>query len=101
MLPHLMRYNIPGSPAKFADIAALMGEDIEGLTDREAALLAAEAVEDLLTTVDISFHLRDYGIKESDIPRLVEGGMKFARLFVLNPRDMSEADVRSVYEEAY
>jgi alcohol dehydrogenase class IV len=101
MLPHLMRYNIPGSPVKFADIAALMGEDIEGLTDREAALLAAEAVEDLLTTVDISFHLRDYGIKESDIPRLVEGGMKFARLFVLNPRDMSEADVRSVYEEAY
>lgn len=101
MLPHIMRYNIPGNPAKFADIAALMGEDIDGLSDREAALLAVEAVEDLLTTVGISFRLRDYGIKESDIPKLVEGGMKFARLFVLNPRNLTEADVRSIYEEAY
>jgi len=101
MLPHIMRYNIPGNAAKFADIAALMGEDIDGLTDREAALLAVEAVEDLLTTVGISFQLRDYGIKESDVPKLVEGAMKFARLFTINPRDLTEADVRSIYEEAY
>jgi alcohol dehydrogenase len=101
MLPHIMRYNIPGNPAKFADIASLMGEDIEGLTDREAAQVAVDAVEDLLTTVNISFRLRDYGIKESDIPKLVEGGMKFARLFTINPRDLTEADVRSIYEEAY
>jgi len=55
MLPHIMKYNIPGNPAKFADIAALMGEDIDGLTDREAAQLAVEAVEDLLTTSTFRF----------------------------------------------
>jgi alcohol dehydrogenase len=60
-----------------------------------------EAVEDLLTTVGISYHLRDYGIPEQAISKLVEGGMKFARLFILNPRDLNEQDVRSVYEEAY
>jgi alcohol dehydrogenase class IV len=101
MLPHVMRYNLPGNPTKFASIAALMGMDIEGLSDREAAELAVEAVEELLTTVGISFRLRDYGIKESDIPKLVEGGMKFARLFTVNPRDLTEADVRSIYEGAY
>jgi alcohol dehydrogenase len=101
LLPHVMKYNIPGNPAKFADIANLMGEDTEGLTDREAAELAADAVKDLLSTVGISFHLRDYGIKQNDIPKLVEGGMKFARLFAVNPRDLTEADVRSIYEEAY
>jgi len=101
MLPHVMRYNLPGNPTKFASIAALMGKDIEGLSDREAAELAVEAVEDLLTTVGISYRLRDYGIKESDIPKLVEGGMKFARLFTVNPRDLTEADVRSIYEGAY
>lgn len=101
MLPHVMRYNLPGNPTKFASIAALMGKDIEGLSDREAAELAVEAVEELLTTVGISYRLRDYGIKESDIPKLVEGGMKFARLFTVNPRDLTEADVRSIYEGAY
>lgn len=101
MLPHVMRYNLPGNPTKFASIAALMGKDVEGLSDREAAELAVEAVEELLTTVGISYRLRDYGIKESDIPKLVEGGMKFSRLFAVNPRDLTEADVRGIYEGAY
>lgn len=101
MLPHVMRYNLPGNPVKFASIAELMGKDTEGLSDREAAELAVEAVEELLTTVGISYRLRDYGIKESDMPKLVEGGMKFARLFAVNPRDLTEADVRSIYEGAY
>ena len=47
------------------------------------------------------YRFRDYGIPREAIPRLVEGGMKHARLFVINPRDLTEQDVRSVYEEAY
>jgi alcohol dehydrogenase class IV len=82
-------------------IANLMGKDVEGLAAMEAAELSVEAVEELLSTVKISYHLRDYGVTEKDIPKLVEGGMKFARLFTLNPRDLTEQDVRSLYEEAY
>ncbi len=101
MLPHVMRYNLCGNPEQFGLIADLMGKDVEGLSAAEAAELSVEAVEELLSTVKIPYHLRDYGITEKDIPRLVEGGMKFARLFTLNPRDLTEQDVRSVYEEAY
>jgi alcohol dehydrogenase class IV len=101
MLPHVMKYNLSGNPEKFATIAALMGEDVEGLSAMEAAELSVEAVEDLLSTVQIPFHLRDYGIPEGAIPKLIEGGMRFARLFIPNPRDLNEADVRSVFEEAY
>ena len=101
MLPHVMRYNLPGNPEKYATIAALMGKEIEGLSSSEAALLSVEAVEELLETLHISFHLRDYKIPKEDIPKLVEGGMKFSRLFTINPRDMNEGDVRSLYEEAY
>ena len=101
MLPHVMRYNLCGNPEQYGMIASLMEKDIEGLSAMEAAELSVEAVEELLATVKISYRLRDYGVTEKDIPKLVEGGMKFARIFVLNPRDLSEKDVRSVYEEAY
>ena len=101
MLPHVMRYNLPGNPEKYAAIAALMGKDIEGLSALEAGLLSVEAVEEVLTTLQIPFHLNDYGIPKEDIPKLVEGGMKFSRLFITNPRDLNEGDVRSLFEGAY
>ena len=101
MLTHVMRFNLSGKPDKYAAIAALMGKDIEGLSAPEAAQLSVEAVEELLTTLQISFHLRDYGISKEDITKLVEGGMKYSRLFITNPRDLNAGDVRSLYEEAY
>jgi len=101
MLPHVMRYNLAGNPEKYAAIALLMGKDIEGLSDLEAALLSVEAVEELLTTLQIPFHLSNYGIQEEDFPKLVEGAMRFSRLFIPNPRDLKEEDVYSIYEGAY
>lgn len=101
LLPHVMRYNLTGNASKYANIAILMGKDVEGLSDMEAAIVAVEAVEELLTTVEIPFHLHDYGIQKEDLPKFVEGGMKFSRLFVTNPRDLKEEDVLSIFEEAY
>ncbi len=101
MLPYVMRYNLVGNPNRYAKIAALLGKRTEGLTPLESASLAADAVEELLGSIQVSFHLRDYGIPEGDLPKLVEGGMNQARLFVPNPRDPTEEDVRSIYREAF
>lgn len=101
MLPHVMNYNLCGNPDQYANIAALMGVDVEGLTPMEAAGLAVEAVEELLETIRIPYHLSDYDIPEEDLPKFVEGGMKQARLFVPNPRDLSEDDVTAIYQDAY
>jgi alcohol dehydrogenase class IV len=60
-----------------------------------------EAVEELLATVDVSCRLRDYGIPREALPKLVEGAMKFSRLFITNPRDLTEKDVKAVFEAAY
>ncbi|MGQ9648130.1 MAG: iron-containing alcohol dehydrogenase [Thermodesulfobacteriota bacterium] len=101
MLPHIMKYNLSGNPHKYADIAAFMGKGVEGLFATRGALLAIEAVQELLETVQIPYRLRDYGISKKDFPKFVEGAMKFARLFVPNPRDLTEQDVLSIYEGAY
>lgn len=101
MLPHVMAYNKIGNLQKYADIAEAMGESIEGLSLYEAANLSAEAVFNLMEAVNVSPWLNDYDIPESDLPKMVAGGMAQARLFVPNPRDLSEADVRSIYASAF
>jgi alcohol dehydrogenase class IV len=63
----------------------------------EAAALAVEAIKELLSQLKIPIRLRDYNISEKDIPKLVEGAMKVSRLFVLNPRDLTQEDVEEIY----
>ena len=100
MLPHVMKYNIPGAPEKYAAIAALLGRPTPAGDVNRAAAVSVGAVEDLLGTMRISCRLRDYGISEKDLPFLVEGGLKQARLFSFNPRDLAEDNVRAVYQAA-
>jgi alcohol dehydrogenase class IV len=101
MLPHVMRFNLPGAVAKYARLAALMGQDTGGLTPLQAAGRAAAAVEELAAAAGVSCRLRDYGVGSGELPRLAEGAMLQARLFVPNPRTPGSADVRRIYEDAY
>jgi alcohol dehydrogenase class IV len=101
MLPHVMDFNKTGNLRKFTKIAEAMGENVEGLSVYEAADRSIEAVKNLLQAVQIPFRLSRYGISRDDLPKLVEGGMKQARLFIPNPRDLTPEDVRSIYESAF
>lgn len=101
MLPHVMDYNKIGNLNKYAQIAQAMGENIEGLSSYEAAEKSVDASKKLLEAVNISIKLPDYGIRKEDLPKLVEGGMKQARLFVPNPRNLIKEDVEIIYEMAF
>lgn len=101
MLPHVMRFNLAGSARKYARMATLMGRDVTGLSPMAAAGQAVEAVKELLQAIRVSFQIGDYDIPRGDLPKLVEGALKQARLFAPNPRGLEEDDVRLIYEEAY
>ncbi len=101
MLPYVMEYNLPGNFERYAGIAELMGEMAEDLSDADAAFKAVEAIKGLLTNVGVPQNLRDYGIKEEDLPKLVEGGMNQARLFVPNPRNLTKEDVEKIFAMAF
>lgn len=77
-----------------------MGRNVAGLSPMAAAGQAVEAVEELLSAIGVPFQMSDYGIPREDLPKLVQGALKQARLFVPNPRDLCGDDVRSIYEEA-
>jgi alcohol dehydrogenase class IV len=100
MLPHVMEYNKIGNLVKYGQIAKAMRENIKGLTHYEAAERSVSAVKRLLEAVNISFRLSDYGVSKGDLLRLVEGAMRQARLFVPNPRNLTEEDVSNIYSKA-
>src|ERR1700747_1255792 len=47
LLPFVMRFNLPARVKEFAEIARLLGDDVAGLSDDDAALRAVSAVEKL------------------------------------------------------
>lgn len=101
MLPHVMSFNRVGNLEKYGRIAAAMGEKTDGLSPYESAEKAVGAVKKLLEVIDFPYRLSAYGIKESDLPKLVEGGMAQSRLFVPNPRDLTRSDVENIYKSAF
>jgi alcohol dehydrogenase len=101
MFPYVVEYNLPGNFEKYANIAEFMGESTENLSDVDAAYRVVEAIKRLLINVGIPARLRDYGVKKSDLTKFVKGGMNQARLFVPNPRNLEEADVKRIYEMAF
>ena len=100
MLPYVVDYNKIGDLEKYARIARAMGENTDGLTDYEAAELLVIRLHQLLEDIGIPSKLSDYGIAADDLPTLVAGGMKQSRLFVPNPRDLTEEDVTEIYRSA-
>jgi alcohol dehydrogenase len=100
MLPYVVDYNKIGSLRKYAIIAQTMGEDTIGLTSYQAAERLVASLFKLLEIVNIPARLSDYGVTKADIPSLVEGGMKMSRLFVPNPRNLTEEDVKNIYTKA-
>ena len=63
--------------------------------------MAVAAIKELLDAINVSYHIADYSVAKEDLPKLVAGGMKQARLFEPNPRDLGEKDVKSIYEAAF
>ena len=101
LMPAVMRFNLPGAIEKFAMIAEVMGEVTDDLSEREAAYLAVEAVEELIADCGIYTTLETLGIKREDFRDLAEVAMTVARPLENNPTKISVDDAIEIYGEAY
>jgi len=97
MLAPVMEFNMLGNINKFAELAELMGENTEGLNQREMAMAAVKAMRTLSKDLQIPSNLSQFGIKDSDIPMLAEGVMKVTRLLANNPRILTKEDAEKIY----
>jgi len=85
---------------RFAHIARLMGENVEGLSVKEAANKAALAVRELALDIGIPKNLEEFGCKEKDAPRLAKETLKIQRLLVGNPRKLRVEDLEEIFCKA-
>ena len=99
LLTRIMTYNRYACPEKFADIAAAMGEDVDGLSAVDASMLAVDAVQNLSDDVGIPATLGEAGAKAEGIHVMAEDAMKSGNIQV-NPRKTTIKDVIALYEES-
>ncbi len=101
LLPHCMRFNLPTRVARFARIAQLLGEDISGLTELQAAERAVAIVERINAAIGIRPRLRDLGVTADMIPTLAEKTYAIKRILRVNPRPVTQADLQQILEAAF
>lgn len=100
LLPHVLRYNLISNPQKFADIAEFMGENIEGLSVRDAAEKAITAISQLSKDVNIPTHLSELGVKEEDFEKMAELALEDGNAFT-NPIQGKKEDIIEIFKAAY
>jgi alcohol dehydrogenase class IV len=98
LLPFVMEFNLTGSEDRFADMARAMALPVDGLSARAAGELMIASLYDLNADLGIVASLRAQGIDDRDLDGLVEGAAKVTRLLDNNPRPMTRADIRAIYQ---
>ncbi|HPQ43235.1 MAG TPA: iron-containing alcohol dehydrogenase [Syntrophales bacterium] len=102
MMPYVMEFNLPASRDKFAVIAELMGEKIEGLSLNAKAQKAIDAVVQLSKDVGMPQRMRDVGIRREDIPDFVENVLEFQpHVIDVNVRNAEKSDLAKIFEAAW
>ena len=99
LLPYVMNFNLHARPAKFAAIAEALGSDTSGLDDREAAMLAVDAIRDLNDDLGIPTKLGDVGVKKNGIRPMAKAAMLSGNIPV-NPRKTSQSDLETIFQQA-
>ena len=101
ILLHVMAFNLTGSVERYGKIGEAMGVPLEGLPPFNMAQASLAEVSNLFSQLNVSMQLRDYGIPKEGISRLVQEAMKFSRLFVPNPRNLTQSDIEKIYNDAW
>ena len=99
LLPAVARFNAVAAMEKFRDIAVLMGENVDGLPLRGAALKAADAIRTLAQGIKIPT-LGQIGVREADLGKLSTEAFSVRRLMDNNPRILTLDDVKSIFRDS-
>ena len=100
VLPYVCEYNLIASPERFAEIAAALGENVEGLTVMEAAAKAPVAIHKLNQDIGIPATLAELGAKEADLDGLTRDAVNDATRLT-NPRQpVPFEDMLSIIKKA-
>lgn len=99
LLPHVCQFNLISNVERYANIATFLGENVEGLSDYDAAQVAIETMVRFGQDLGIPAGFKEMGAKEEDIPTLAKNAMKDVS-GLTNPRKPKLEEVEQIIENA-
>ncbi len=100
LMPTVERFNMIAAPERFAKIAELLGENIQGLSKMAQAERGIVALERISEDVGIPTNIKSIGAKVEDFELMAENALKDGNAFS-NPRKGTKADIVNLFTEAY
>ena len=96
IFPHVLAFNTPSVPEKTRAVMDALGrrasDSIQSVFDASYAFCAELGIEMTLSAL---------GVPKDDLDAMADDAFAIRRLLDNNPRDLSRADIRSIYEAAF
>jgi alcohol dehydrogenase class IV len=103
MLPAVMQFNLAGNPQKFANIAELLGENISGLSEKEAGDKSILAVRKLIDNVKLPKTMKEVGIKKDEIETMAKHCFETNSMVIKmwTPQNVSESNIVQMFQSSF
>ncbi|MGS0624127.1 iron-containing alcohol dehydrogenase [Ralstonia sp. VS2407] len=98
LLPHVMAFNKDAIVARLANVARALDISRHDVDDETAADALIERLTEWTEVVQIPQDLRQFGVSESHLDALAEAASKVKRLLGNNPKPLSHADIKAIYQ---
>lgn len=100
LLPHVLEFNLPAAPQRYADVARALGVTEAG-TPAQVAQRGVDFLRALNKRCGIPAHVAELGVPESAIDRMATAALTVQRLLQQNPRTVTLDDARDIYRRAF
>ncbi|MEH7494121.1 iron-containing alcohol dehydrogenase [Neobacillus niacini] len=99
LLPHVMKYNMDAITDRLALVAEPMGISVQGLSNSQLAEKVVEKIIEWTSVLEIPQDLKNYGVKEEELPEISVSASQVTRLLNNNPKKLSLADIEAIYRQ--
>ncbi|WP_394549063.1 iron-containing alcohol dehydrogenase [Priestia aryabhattai] len=99
LLPHVMEFNMDAIEDRLFLVAEPMGIKVEDFSKTEVAQKVVNRIVEWTNVLEIPQNLKEYGVKEDDVPGLALSASKVTRLLNNNPKEVSLKDMEGIYRK--
>jgi alcohol dehydrogenase class IV len=100
MLPHVLRFNLEAAMPLYAELGPIANPALAPLDERARALGLIDTLVTLAADSGLPSRLSDTGVGADHLDLLADDAMLQGRLLMNNPREITRADARRLYEVA-
>jgi alcohol dehydrogenase class IV len=100
LLPHVLRFNLPAAPERYAQVARAMGVE-HGSSALSTAECGIKRIAELSRSCGVPQRLSELKIPRDALPAMAKAAMQVTRLLKNNLRPVTEQDATQIYEATF